>query len=157
MSLTTPTIQTFELASDWVVEVDTTGSGGWVRVNALNSVKLSIEGNMADSTVNDSGGWEGKITTTRSWTLQIDGLRGYTGPANAKVADPGQVALKTRGLLVGAAAQIPVRFYRPGDANEGFSGRATANYKSAGGGSKDLEPFSCELAGDGALTAITAS
>lgn len=158
MTLTTATPLTKRLSNNWVVEVNTGDdvTPVWTRVNGMNKVALTIDGNAVDVTDFDSAGWEGSLTTTRKWTLAVEGFDGYTGPDNAPVADPGQAALKSRGLLTGAAAQIGVRFYRPDSTNSGYSGRATCNYKSAGGGAKDVEPFSCELAGDGALAAITA-
>jgi hypothetical protein len=146
------------LSNVWAVEVNTgtEGSPTWTRVNGLNKAELTVDGNSVDVTDFDSAGWEDSLTTTRKWTINLEAFRGYTGPDNAKVMDPGQEHLRARGLMVGSAAYTGLRFYRtdlPG-AN-GYSGTATVNFKSLGGDVKGVEPVSVELAGSGALTPIT--
>ncbi|WP_460407400.1 phage tail tube protein, partial [Actinophytocola sediminis] len=84
----------------------------------------------------------------------LAGWDGYTGPDNAQVADPGQAALKTKGLLTGAEAYAGMQFYRS-DTLDGYTGRCTVNYGGAGGGVKDAEPMNCNLTGSGELTALT--
>lgn len=156
MALTTPTVLTKRLSNGWVVEVNagTTGTPNWLRVNGINEVSVSIEGTEQDVTDFDSGGWASTTTTLRKWSASIKAWDGYTG---SNVDDPAQAELKARGLQVGAAAKIPVRFYRPDNGNKGYQGVAVSNYKGFGGGATAPESYNCDLGGDGALVAVTAS
>lgn len=140
----------------WVFQVDTgtEGAPNYVRVNGLTSATLSIDPNEVDVSDFDSEGWSDNLTTFRSFALALQGFDGYTGPDNAPVADPGQAALKAKGLLTGSEAYADIRFYRS-DTNAGYNGRVTVNYTGAGGEVKGAEPFNVNCTGSGALTAYT--
>lgn len=140
----------------WVFEVDTgpEGAPSWTRVNGLTSATLAVDPTEVDVSDFDSEGWSDNLTTFRSFSLALQGFDGYTGPDNAPVDDPGQAALKAKGLLTGPEAYANMRFYRS-DTLKGYTGRTTANWTGAGGEVKGAEPFNCNLTGSGALTAIT--
>ncbi|HEU5475714.1 MAG TPA: hypothetical protein VFV67_34165 [Actinophytocola sp.] len=145
------------LSRKWVLEVNTGPdliTPTWTQVKGLNKLELAIDPNEVDVSDFDSDGWDDKLTTFRSWNLGAEGFDGYTGPDNAQVDDPGQAHLKTKGLLTGPEAYVDIRIRRT-DNNKGYSGRATSNYKGAGGEVKGAEPFNCPLSGSGPLTAFT--
>lgn len=140
----------------WVLEVNTGDdvTPAWTRVNGLTSATLSVEPNEVDVSDFDSEGWSDNLTTFRSWSLALAGFDGYTGADNAPVDDPGQVALKAKGLLTGSEAYAGVRFYRS-DTGKGYTGRSTANWTGAGGEVKGAEPFNCNMTGSGELSPVT--
>ena len=144
------------LSRKWAFEVDTGAEGAptYTRVNGLTSATLSIDPNEVDVSDFDSDGWQDNLTTFRSFALALQGWDGYTGADNAPVDDPGQAALKAKGLLTGSEAYANVRFYRT-DTLKGYSGRVTVNYSGAGGEVKGAEPLNVNCTGSGALTAIT--
>ena len=157
-SPTSPTVLKKKLSRLWVLEVNTGTEDvpAYTRVNGLTSLTLTITPNEVDVTDNDSDGWTDMLVTCRAWSLAVAGWDGYTGPDNAPVDDPGQAALKTKGLLTGNEAYTGVRFYRS-DTGAGYTGRTNANYSGAGGDTKAAEPFNCSLTGSGAPTPVTVS
>lgn len=126
----------------------------WTRVRGLTTIELTIEPNEVDVSDFDSEGWSDSLTTFRSWALNVQGYEGYTGPDNAPVEDPGQAALKARGLATGAGAYADVRFYRT-DNNKGYTGRVSANWSGTGGEVKGVSPFNCPMTGSGELSPYT--
>ena len=156
--MTTPTVLKKKLSRLWVFEVNTgtTESPVWTRVNGLTSATLTISPNEVDVSDFDSEGWQDNLTTFRSWALALAGWDGYTGADNAPVDDPGQVALKAKGLLTGAAAYAEIQFYRS-DTEKGYTGRVTVNYGGAGGEVKAAEAISFNLTGSGACEPLDLS
>lgn len=154
--MTSPTPLKKKLSRLWVFEVDTgpEGAPSYTRVNGLTGATLTISPTEVDVSDFDSEGWSDNLTTFRAWALALTGWDGYTGPDNAPVDDPGQTALKTKGLLTGPEAYANVRFYRS-DTGKGFEGRVTVNYNGAGGEVKAAEPFNCNLTGSGVCSAVT--
>ncbi len=136
------------------VNIGTEDVPNMVLVKGLNKIEMPLSETEVDVSDFDSGGWDGSLTTHRGWQLNVEGFDGYTGPNNAQVDDPGQLKLKTLGLLTGPDAYVTVQFYRE-DNNKGYSGRVTVNWGGAGGGVKDAEPFKCTLKGDGQLSPFT--
>lgn len=155
--MTSPTVLKKKLSRLWVFEVDTGPDGGpasWTRVNGMTSATLTIDATEVDVSDFDSDGWEDSLTTFRKFSLSLQGFDGYTGDDGSPVDDPGQVALKTKGLLTGSEAYATVQFYRS-DTGKGYTGRVSVNYKGAGGEVKAAEAFNCDLTGAGKLTALT--
>jgi hypothetical protein len=157
--VTSPTPLKKRLSRLWVFEVDTGSDPDtptWTRVNGLTSATLSFNPNEVDVTDFDSDGWTDSLTTARSYALALAGWDGYTGADNAPVDDPGQAALKAKGLLTGAEAYAKIRFYRT-DTSKGYTGRVSVNYTGAGGEVKAAEPFNANLTGAGACAPVTVS
>lgn len=140
----------------WRLEVDTgtDTSPSWTMVRGMTKMELTIDPNEVDVSDFDSAGWTDSLTTFRSFALSLEGFDGYTGPDDSPITDPGQDALKARGLLTGPDAYIDIHLYRT-DTNKGYQGRVSVNYKGAGGDVKGAEPFNCDLTGSGALTTYT--
>ncbi|ACU35583.1 phage tail tube protein [Actinosynnema mirum] len=140
----------------WRLEVDTGSSGTptWTVVKGLTKLEPTISPTEVDTSDFDSEGWSDSLTTFRSWTVAIEGFDGFTGTDASPVDDPGQVALKAKGVLTAYEAYADVRFYRT-DTKKGFSGRVSVNWSGAGGDLKGVEPFKCSLTGAGKLTPIT--
>ncbi|MDQ0377964.1 phage tail tube protein [Amycolatopsis thermophila] len=126
----------------------------WTPVRGLTTVELQVSPEEVDVSDFDSEGWADSLTTFRSWNVNIEGWEGYTGPDDEPIEDPGQDALKAKGLSTGSDAYVDVRMYRT-DNNKGYQGRATANWSGTGGGVKGVTPFNCPLTGSGALTPYT--
>lgn len=126
----------------------------WTPVRGLTSIPLELSPEEVDVSDFDSEGWSDSLTTFRSWTLNVTGWEGFTGPEDQPVEDPGQEALRTAGLLTGSEAYVQVRMYRT-DNNLGYEGRGTANWSGKGGEVKGVEPFNCSITGSGALTPFT--
>lgn len=126
----------------------------WTKVRGLTKVELGLEPEEVDVSDFDSDGYSDSLTTFRSWNLSIEGFEGYTGEDDEPIEDPGQEALKARGLLTGAEAYADVRVYRT-DNGKGHQGRVSVNWSGSGGEVKGVEPFNCALTGSGKLSAIT--
>lgn len=146
------------LSNKWTLEVNTgtTEAPTWTTVNGRTKLELTIDPNEVDVSDFDSEGWEDSLTTMRKWSLSMEGWDGFTGPTGTPVADPGQTALKAAGLLVGPDAYVEIQVYRT-DTMLGYSGSASVNYKGAGGGVKDAEPFNCDFTGSGLLSPLDLS
>ena len=143
------------LSRKWRLEVDTgTGSPTWTPVSGRSKLELTIEGITTDTTDFDSDGWSDEMVTGRKWSLACEAWDGYTGPDAAPVEDPGQAALKAKGLLIGTEAQATIRIYRS-DTMKGYTGVANVSYKGAGGEVQGVEKASFDFSGSGSLTPVT--
>lgn len=136
------------------VNTGTEATPAWTVVRGLSRIELPITAEEVDVSDFDSEGWSDSLTTFRSWSVNVEGFDGFTGPGETPVDDPGQLALKNKGLLTGYDAYADVRMYRT-DNQKGYSGRVSVNWSGAGGELKGVEPFNCTLTGAGALSAFT--
>jgi hypothetical protein len=154
-SPTTPTVLKKRLSRMWVFEVNTGSeeTPSYTRVNGLNSAIMTLAVTEVDVSDNDSEGWMDNLAAARAWALALQGWDGYTGPNNAQVEDPGQAALRAKGLLTGPEAYADIRFYRS-DTLKGFSGRVTPNLAQLGGATNAAEAFNVNCNGSGKPTPI---
>lgn len=126
----------------------------WTTVRGLTTVQLTIEPNEVDVSDFDSEGWADSLTTFRNWTVNVEGWEGYTDDSGSPVEDPGQEAVRTRGLSTGSAAYAQIRLYRT-DNTKGYEGRVSVNFSGTGGEVKGVEPFNCTMTGSGLLSPVT--
>lgn len=152
--MTTPVKKRAEIKRRLEVNTGTDETPVWTPVKGLNSITLNIDGEVVDVSDYDSGGWQDNLTTFHNWGITVEGFEGFTGTNAAPVEDPGQEALRAKGLLLGDEAYATVRLYRL-DTLKGYTGRVTVNWKGLGGGVKAASPFNCDLQGSGALTTVT--
>lgn len=152
--MTAPVQKRAEIKRRLEVNTGTDAAPVWTPVKALNQKQLTIDGNVVDVSDYDSEGWDDKLKTFLSWGINISGFEGFTGDAATPVEDPGQEAIRSRGLVTGSDAYATVRLYRT-DSKKGFEGRVSVNWSGLGGGVKDASPFNATLEGSGKLTAIT--
>jgi hypothetical protein len=144
------------LAKDWVLEINT-GTltvPAWTPVKGLTSLEFSLDAETEDDSDFDSDGWGSEVVTQRTWTLEIEGRRKRDAASASFVPDPGQEALRQAGLVVGLTANVHVRWYRRDGAPDAFEGTCAVQYGGGGGEVTDLEPFECELNGQGKPIAI---
>jgi hypothetical protein len=137
----------------WKLEVNTgtVDVPVWTQVKALRTMRLVVDPTTQDATTFDSEGWGSDYTTLRKWRIEVEGLEGFTG---SYVRDPGQVALKAKGKLIGPDAEIGVRFSRE-DPDEGYQGTASVDWNGTGGQITEMTPFNCVLKGQGQLDDYT--
>lgn len=133
------------------IQTGTDTTPEWIKVRGLTTVQLTIEPNEVDTSDFDSEGWADSLTTFRNWSISVEGWEGYTDDAGSVVEDPGQAAVKAKGLTTGAESYANVRLYRT-DNGQGYEGRVSVNYNGTGGEVKGVEPFNCALTGSGVLT-----
>ncbi len=133
----------------WRVDVNTGTSGApvWTQVKGIRTPNLQIEHTTQDTTTLDSDGWGSDGSTLLKWKLSIEGLEGYT---STYVRDPGQVAVKAKGILIGDESEMDIRFYRL-NPDEGFSGTAQVKWNGTGGPITEYTRFQVEMVGQGAL------
>ncbi|WP_171074366.1 phage tail tube protein [Nonomuraea basaltis] len=145
------------LAKDWTLEVDTssTTTPAWTTVRGLTKLEFSLDSETEDDSDFDSDGWASEVVTQRSWKLEIEGRRKRDTASATFVPDAGQEFLRAAGLVVGITANAHLRWYRKDGSPDAFEGVAAVQYKGAGGEVTDLEPFECELTGQGKPLAIT--
>lgn len=143
------------LSRMWRIDIDTgSGTPVWTQVKGLSKVMFNVEGEHIDTTDMDSNGWGDEMLAANKFSLEIDGRSVYTGTMPTVVEDPGQAALKAKGLTLGDANYANVRWYRT-DTKQGYSGQVSPTWKGAGGAFNEADPFTCVLKGSGAPTAIT--
>lgn len=152
--MTTPIKKRIARFNRLKVNIGSEETPNYVIVKGLSKIEMPISQTEHDTSDFDSGGWDSTTTTHRGWVVNAEGFDGFTGPANAQVDDPGQAFLKAKGLQTGPDAYAQVRFYRD-DTGKGYEGRVTVNWGGAGGEVKGMEPFKCELKGDGLLSPYT--
>lgn len=140
----------------WKLEVNTgtEATPVYTQVKGIRSPELVIAPNEVDTTTLDSDGWGSSMTTLRNWTINIQGFEGFTGPADTPVRDPGQVALKAKGKLIGYDAEAQIRFWRE-NPDEGYEGTAKIDWSGTGGEVTGVTPFNVTLKGQGALADYT--
>lgn len=126
----------------------------WTKVRGLSKIELSIDATEVDVSDFDSGGWDDSLTTHRAWSVMAEGFAGYTGADTTPVEDPGQAALRAKGLVSGPGSYADVRMYRSID-GAGYTGRVIVNWSGVGGEVKGVEPFNCPLKGSGLLSPVT--
>jgi hypothetical protein len=134
----------------WLLEANTGTEGApvWTPVKGMRTMNMVIDPTTQDTTTYDSDGWGSDMTTLRKWRIDGEGLEGFTG---AFVMDPGQVALKARGQLIGYDAEIGIRFSRTGP-DEGYQGVAAVDWSGTGGPITEVTRFNFTLKGQGQLT-----
>ncbi|MBB5081378.1 phage tail tube protein [Nonomuraea endophytica] len=139
------------LAKDWTLEVNTSSTAvpAWTTVKGLTKLEFTLDSETEDDSDFDSNGWASEVVTQRKWALEIEGRRKRDTGSASFVPDPGQEFLRKAGLVVGINANVEVRWYRKDGSPDAFQGTAAVQYKGAGGEVTDLEPFECELTGQG--------
>lgn len=137
----------------WLLEVNTgtVDVPVWTQVKGLRTMRLVVDPTTQDATTYDSEGWGSDYTTLRKWRIEVEGFEVFTGTSAAAVRNPGQVALKARGKLIGSDAEIGIRFSRE-DPDEGYEGTAAVDWAGTGGEITALTPFNCTLKGQGQLS-----
>lgn len=133
----------------WKVEVNTgtVEAPNWTQVKGMRNQDIQISPTNQDSTTYDSNGWGSDGSTLKKYKVVLEGLEGYT---STYVRDPGQVFLKTKGKLVGDAANVQWRAYRL-NPEEGHQGTAEAQWNGTGGPVTEFTRFAVELIGQGEL------
>ncbi|OZM73972.1 hypothetical protein CFN78_06705 [Amycolatopsis antarctica] len=126
----------------------------WTTVRGMTKLEMPIEAEEVDTSDFDSGGWADSLTTFRSWKVDYEGFEGFTGPDDSPVEDPGQEALRARGIQTGSEAYADVRLFRT-DNGKGYQGRVSVNWNGTGGEVKGVSPFNGSLTGSGVLSAAT--
>lgn len=150
----TPAVE-HALAHELVLEVNTsaTATPDWVKVRFASAINPTVTPTTADATTYDDEGTDHPVRVGDTWALAFTVNRYRTADGSylpehevlRKAGDPG---------IRGAEAEVEVRWYDKGGADEAYQGTATVGWARGNTGPKDLSTAAVSLTGAGPLTAI---
>jgi predicted secreted protein len=118
---------------------------GAVAVAKATECQLSVTANTRGSSHKDSGGWEERLTSTKSWTMTTNGLLAFD-------STPNPTGLLST-LIAGTTVTVMLSTEVTGDTF--FTGTAVITKFDVSAANEEDSTFSVDFAGAGALTVDT--
>lgn len=144
------------LARDLVTELNTGTSDTpvWVEINGINSIGITWNGNNADTTTFENGGWMTHLKASRGATLSFQGL--MIEDESDGTRDAGQAAAEAWALEIGQSSIKQIRITTPGGTTGVFDASATAPIGlGTGGGNDDPNGWNLDVEMSGEPTIST--